>query len=125
MATRVRYKFEYVFRSSPTIIYQFLSTPDCLTRWFCDDCSIIDDTYYFEWDSVEEVAYIVDDIEEERLRIQWEDYEDEYLEWQVYRSEVTSSTILEIHGYCDNDEVSEEKRYWESKMQDLRRAMGE
>ncbi len=126
MATRIPFKFEFVFRSSPTIVYQFISTPDCLTRWFCDDCNVVDETFFFEWDEGgEEVAYIVDDIEEERLRIQWEEYDNEYLEFQIYRSEVTGSTIMELHGFCDKGEAGEEKRFWDSKIIDLRRAMGE
>lgn len=125
MAARVRFNFEFVFKSSPTIVYQFISSADCLTRWFCDDCNIIDDVFYFDWDGAEEVAYIIDDIEEERLRIQWEEYDDEYLEYILGRSEVTSATILEIHGFCEKHELNEERRFWEAKIYDLRRAMGE
>lgn len=125
MAARQKLNIEFILRASPTIVYQFITEPDCLARWFCDDCNLIDEAFYFEWNGAEEVAYIIDDIEEERLRLQWEDYDDEFLEFRISRSEVTGSTILEIIGYCDKGEMEEEKRFWESKIHDLKRAMGE
>jgi uncharacterized protein YndB with AHSA1/START domain len=125
MSARVRFRSEFVLRSSPTIAYQFLTEPDCLTRWFCDECNIIDDTYYYEWAGSEESAIITEDIEEELLRLQWDEYPSEFLEFKFSRSEVTNSTVLTISGFCDKGEAEEEKRFWDSKIQDLKRAMGE
>ncbi len=122
---RVKISCEFVLRSSPAIVYQFIAEPDCLIRWFADDCNILDEVYYFEWNGAKEAARIVEDYEEELLKLQWEDYEDEFLQFSVYRSEVTSATILEITCFCDKGEEQEETRFWETKIQDLKRAMGE
>jgi uncharacterized protein YndB with AHSA1/START domain len=116
---------EFVFRSSPAIVYQFIAEPDCLIRWFSDDCNILDDIYYFEWKGAQEAAFILEDIESEILKLQWEDYEDEFLEFTIHRSEVVSATILEISCFCDKGEEQSETRFWEIKIQDLKRAMGE
>jgi len=122
---RVKISCEFVLRASPAIVYQFIAEPDCLIRWFSDDCNILDEVYYFEWNGAQESALIIDDFEEELLKLQWEDYEDEFLQFAIYRSEVTNSTILEITCFCDKGEEQEETRFWETKIQDLKRAMGE
>lgn len=123
---RTSFTAEFLFRASPTIIYKFLTTPDCLIRWFCEECKVVDGKYYFEWDGSEEIAEVLEDVENELLRLQWEEFEDEdeYLEFKLKRSPVTNETILEITAFCDDDEVDTEKEVWAAQMEDLRRATG-
>ena len=121
---RTSFTIEFLFRASPTIVYTFLSAPDCLVRWFCDSCDLVDDTYYFGWDGSEEVANIIQDIEEEQLTLQWEDYEGEFLDFKLSRAEITGETILEITAFCDANEALAEKKFWQSKIEEMRRAMG-
>ncbi|MGB1216851.1 MAG: START-like domain-containing protein, partial [Saprospiraceae bacterium] len=92
---RVSFTLEFLFRASPTILYKFFKSPDNIIRWFCDEADAENDVYTFVWDGAEEVAELVDDIEEERIRFKWEDAddEDEFLEIRWRRSEVTGETI--------------------------------
>lgn len=123
---RISFKLEFLFRASPTIIYKFLTTPDCLIRWFCEECKVIDEVYTFVWDGSEEDARIIDDIEDERFRLEWLEYEDEdeYLEFKIGKSEVTGETTLEISAFCDEDELEQEQQFWEAQMKELARATG-
>ncbi|BDS13374.1 START-like domain-containing protein [Aureispira anguillae] len=123
---RVSFTMEFLFRASPTIIYKFLTTPDCLIRWFCDDCNVVDGRFSFEWDGEEEIATILEDIENEQLKLEWEEFEgeEEFLDFKMSRSEVTGETILEITAFCDSDEVEQEKQFWATQMEGLRRATG-
>ncbi|HMO39904.1 MAG TPA: START-like domain-containing protein [Saprospiraceae bacterium] len=123
---RVKITLEFLFRASPTILYQFLTTPSCLIRWFCDKVDIQGDTYVFGWDKYTQLAELVDDIEEERLRFRWEDAEDpaEYLEFRISRSPVTDETILEIIDFCDADEVDDQKQLWKTQIEQLRKETG-
>lgn len=121
---RKKFKVEFLFRASPKIVYSFLSSPDNLTRWFCDDCNLVDGQFSFDWEGNEEIAYLLESQEDSYLRLQWEDFPDEYLEYKMSRSEVTAETILEITAFCDEDEVEEEKDFWATQMESLRRAMG-
>ena len=57
---RVKFSKEFIFRASPAILYQFLSTPDCLIRWFCDQVHINGRMYTFEWNGAEEEAELID-----------------------------------------------------------------
>ena len=123
--SRVRIDMEFIFKASPSIIYQFLTMPECLVRWFCDAVDISDDVYTFEWEGSPEDAELIDDIEEERLRFKWMDAEeDEFLEFRMYKSDVTNETILEITDYCDDDEVQEQRDLWETQVSELRKECG-
>ncbi|MCB0666140.1 MAG: activator of HSP90 ATPase 1 family protein [Saprospiraceae bacterium] len=122
---RVSIQMEFLFRASPTILYKFLTTPACLVRWFCDAVDVKEDEYVFEWSGYEEVALVIDDIEEERLRFQWEDAADnEYLEFRLDISPVTNETILSITDFCDEDEVDDQKKLWSNQLENLRRETG-
>lgn len=116
---------EFIFRASPAVLYRFLTTPECLVRWFCDAVDIQDDVYTFDWQGSEEVAEMIDDIEEERIRFEWEDGEDdEYLEFRMYKSGVTNETVLEITDYADDDEADSQRDYWETQIQNLKKETG-
>ena len=122
---RVSFDLEFIFRASPAILYRFLTAPDCLIRWFCETIDIEEDVYTFGWEGSEEIAELVDDIEEERLRFIWEEADDgEYLEFRMYKSPVTGETILEITDFADEDEVDDQKSLWESQVTVLRQETG-
>lgn len=123
---RVKFEMEFIFRASPTILYTFLTTPACLVRWFCDEVDIHVNTYTFFWSGSEEVAEILEDIEDERLRFRWLEApsKNEYLEFDISQSPVTGETILVITDFCDEDELEDQKQLWESQMQELRKETG-
>lgn len=124
---RVQINLEFIFRSSPAILYGFFTTPATLIRWFCDEVDITKDgVYTFVWEGSEEVATLVEDVQEERLRFKWEDAddEDEYLEFKMSKSPITGTTILEITDYCDEDEVKDTTQLWEAQMKQLKQESG-
>jgi uncharacterized protein YndB with AHSA1/START domain len=123
---RVKLDLEFIFRASPAIIYTFITTSECLVRWYCDEVDITNDTFTFYWSGSSEVAYLIDDIEEERVRMKWEDADDpeEYLEFRMYKSDITNETILEITDFCDADEVQEISDLWATQMVELKKECG-
>lgn len=122
---REKINLEYIFRASPAVLYRFLTTPECLVRWFCDAVDIQDDIYTFDWQGVEEIAEMIDDIEEERIRFEWEDADEgEYLEFRMYKSDVTNETILEITDFSDEDETDSQADYWSTQIENLRKETG-
>ncbi len=123
---RVRLDMEFIFRASPTILYTFMTTPACLVRWYCDEVDITNDVYTFYWSGSSEVAYLLDDIEDERVRFEWEDADDpnEFLEFRMYKSDITNETIVEITDFCDEDETQEVKDLWSTLMIELRKECG-
>jgi len=122
---RVSFEMEFIFRASPAILYTFLTTPACLVRWFCDGVDINSDVFTFTWDGADENAEMIDDIQEERVRFQWEDADEgEYLEFRMYKSGVTNETVLEITDFCDDDEVDSQMDLWRTQMQSLKTECG-
>ena len=123
---RVSFNLEFIFRASPSILYQFFTTPNCLIRWFCDEVDITGEVYTFTWDGADEVAMLVEDRENDRVRFKWEDAEEEgeYLEIKFEKSPVTNETILTLTDFCDDDEVDDQKQLWESQMKQLKQETG-
>lgn len=123
---RKSFTIEFLFKSSTTIVYRFLTAPDCLIRWFCDKADIDDNAYIYAWDGEEEVADIIEDIEDEYLKLQWEEAEsdEEFLEFRMSRSPVTGETILLITDWADADEVEDQKALWTTQMAAMKKAMG-
>jgi uncharacterized protein YndB with AHSA1/START domain len=122
---RKKINLEYIFRASPAIIYTFVTTPECLVRWYCDDVDINSDIYTFIWSNNAETAYMIDDIEEERVRYKWKNAPDEeFLEFRIYKADVTNETILEITDFCDDDEVQETTDLWNTLMVDMKKESG-
>ena len=122
---RVSFNMEFIFRASPTILYQFLTSPATLIRWFCDTVDIEEGLYTFSWEGSEEQARLVDDVEDERIRFVWEDADEgEYLEFRMEKSPVTGETILELTDFADIDEVEDQKQLWESQFKVLRQETG-
>lgn len=123
---RVKFTEEFIFRASPTLIYQFLTTPACLTRWFCDEVDINFSIYSFIWNGVAEVAELIEDDEPGLVRFKWEDsdYDNEYLEFSLDISPVTGETIMYITDFADADEVDDQRALWRSQMNRMKAEMG-
>ena len=123
--SRVKIEMEFIFRASPGIIYQFLTAPENLVRWFSDGVDIKEDIYTFTWEGSDEEALLIDDIEEERLRFRWvESDSDEYYEFRMYKSAITRQTILEITDFCDKGEEQEQIDLWTTQISELQIVCG-
>jgi uncharacterized protein YndB with AHSA1/START domain len=123
---RVPVKMEFISKASPAIIYKFLTAPSCLVRWFCDSVDIMEDEYTFSWEGSEEIAHLVDDYEEERLLFKWENAESdkEFLEFVMYKSEITGETVLEITDFADEGEEQEVRDLWNTQIETMKREAG-
>jgi uncharacterized protein YndB with AHSA1/START domain len=123
---RVKVELEFIFRASPNLLYQFITTPACLVRWYCDEVEINEDLFSFSWNGAIEDAEMVDDFEDERVRFKWLDADDEkeYFEFKMYKSDVTLETILEITDFCDQGDEKSTKDWWSSQITALKQECG-
>ena len=125
MAGNKSYQLEYVIRSSPTILFNFLTTPSGLAQWFADNVDINDGVYTFTWEGFDENAKIVDSVENEFVRYQWEDGNDaEYFEFKIQKAEVTGDTILIITDFADEHDIDDQKLLWDSQVKTLLQQIG-
>lgn len=125
MANTKPFKLEYIIKSSPTILYGFLTTPAGLSQWFADTVDINGKTYSFFWNGSEELADLIDDVENERVRFRWEESdEDEYFEFQIEKSEVTGDTVMYITDFADDFDTEDQKVLWDSQVSKLIKRIG-
>lgn len=111
---RVQFQVEFMFKSSPATLYLFVTQPTCMVRWFCNKVDNTGDHYVFDWEGDHEEATLVVDIEEELVKYKWLGRdEDEFLQFRIYKTDITNETILEITEFCDDDEVKGQKDLWE------------
>ena len=125
--SRVQFKIEELYKASPAMLYQFITDPATLVRWFCDECDVENGTeYHFTWEGYTEVATLVDSDENELIRFKWDDADDpdEFFEFKMYKAGVNDQTVLEVHDFCDDDEVDDSRELWQKQLQRLRREIG-
>lgn len=125
MSDRQPFEMEFVFKASPNILYNFLSTSSGLSQWFADKVDVIKDVYSFEWSGTIEKANCTEKIDHELIRFRWENSpEDEYFEFMIEISEVTNDTILVVSDFADAGDVEDQKRLWESQIAELQKRVG-
>ncbi len=123
---RTKYTCEFMVRSSPAILYNFLTSASSLAQWFCDTCDVNGDVYTFGWDGFEENAVLEDADEDKYVKYSWEDseYPDEFFEFAIYKSEISNDTVLTITDFADAADVEDQKLLWESQIETLSKRIG-
>jgi uncharacterized protein YndB with AHSA1/START domain len=125
MGKSIKYTLEYIVRSSPNVLYNFLITPTGLSQWFADEVDNEGNTFYFSWNGVEEEAELISTDDDEYIRFRWSYYEeDEYFEFRIEKSEITGDTILYITDFAEEKEVESQKQLWDSQIKNLIKRIG-
>ncbi|WP_336518098.1 START-like domain-containing protein [Pollutibacter soli] len=114
------YTLEYPVRCSPTILYEFLSTPAGLQEWFADKVDERDSVFSFTWNGNTDKAQMIEAEEDKFVRFHWlNGPKNEYFEFAIEKSEVTSQTILVIKDFSEKKEIPDQKRLWDFQVNDL------
>ncbi|MCO4819076.1 MAG: SRPBCC domain-containing protein [Bacteroidetes bacterium] len=122
---RVKLELEFVVKSSPNILFNYISTPSGLVEWFADDVNVKGKNYTFFWDGDENVAELLKKVNGKNVRFKWLDNpDDEYFEMEIQKDELTNDIALIVTDWADEDESEEISLLWESQVQDLRNALG-
>ena len=120
------FTIERTFRSSPAILYDFLTTPSGLIQWFSDSADLNGDIYSFGWNGDEQNAEVLSFDEEDYIRLRWEDEEDDkaYFEYRIKKNEITGETILYVTDFAFKNEIKETINLWDSQLVDLKKCIG-
>ena len=121
-----KFEMEFVVRSSPEMLYEFLSTPSGLSEWFCDDVNIRNGIYTFIWDGQLQQARLLKTLENQIVRFQWVEKTDgSYFEFKIQRDDLTNDISLIITDFGDSvSERESSKRLWQSQVEKLLHIMG-
>ena len=123
---KVRIDLEYIIKTSPTILFNCLSTPSGLSEWFSDDVNIKDDRYTFFWDGSEETAILKTVRKSESVKFQWEDDEgeDDFFERTIRIDDLTKDVALLVTDFADEGEEDEIQLMWDNNIDNLKKAIG-
>lgn len=128
MAKKIPFTVERTFKSSPTILYNFLTTPSGLVQWFADyvDLDPNGEVFTFEWNGEEQVAEVLAYEEDEFIKLRWDDEEDDkaYFEYKIRVTDITKETILTVTDFAYKEDLDSSKELWKSQLNDLAKALG-
>lgn len=125
MSKKQLFTLEYPVRCSPSILYEFLSTPAGLQEWFADKVDERDNIFSFSWSGNTEKAEIVEGEEEKYVKFHWmASPKEEYFEFRIEKSEVTNQTILVINDFAEKKEIKDQSQLWDYQVKDLFHRIG-
>ena len=125
MSKKQQFTLEFPVRCSPSILYEFLSTPAGLQEWFADKVDERDNVFSFSWNGTTDKAEVTESEQEKFIRFHWMHLpKDEFFEFRIEKSEVTNLTILVIKDFADKGEVKDQSQLWDYQVKDLFHRLG-
>lgn len=127
MEDKVKYEMEFPIQASPSLLYQYISTPSGLSEWYADNVNSRGELFTFIWDGSEEKAKLLSKKNGERVKFRWMEDEDSsyYFEIRIQVDDITKDVSIMITDFAeDEDEISEGKMLWENMISDLKSILG-
>ena len=128
--SKTKYTLEYPFNSSPTVLFNRLSTASGLSEWFADDVYVNEKTYTFVWDGAEQKAEMLSRKNPEHVKFQWleEDFDEEddsaFFEFRIRKDDLTGETALIITDFADDDDKDDAIELWDTQINNLKHKLG-
>jgi len=125
MSKKQLFTLEYPVRCSPTILYEFLSSPSGLQEWFADKVDERDKVFSFSWNGTTDRAEVLETELDKFIRFHWTHApKEEFFEFRIEKSEVTNQTVLIIKDFADKKEIKDQSLLWGSQVKDLFHRLG-
>ena len=117
MEDKIKYEMEFPIQASPSLLYQYISTPSGLSEWYADNVNSRGELFTFIWEGSEE----------KRVKFKWLDDEDTpyFFEIRIQVDEITKDVSIMITDFAeDEDEIEEGKMLWENMISNLKQVLG-
>jgi hypothetical protein len=125
MSKKQLFTLEYPVRCSPSILYDFLSTPAGLQEWFADKVDERENIFSFSWNGTVDKAEVMESEVEKFIKFHWTTApKDEFFEFRIEKSEVTNQTILIIKDFADKKDIKDQTQLWSYQVKDLFHRLG-
>src|SRR6202012_2192617 len=125
MSEKKKFTIEYEIKSSPRILYGFISEANGLAQWFADDVSVKDHILTFSWDDEKQNAKLLYTKENKVVRFKWLDDEPQYyFEMEILQDELTNDVALSITDFATEDTIIERKQIWDNQIDYLIHVLG-
>ncbi|NCT19082.1 MAG: hypothetical protein COZ75_04495 [Flavobacteriaceae bacterium CG_4_8_14_3_um_filter_34_10] len=126
MEEKVKFEMEFPIQVSPSLLYQYISTPSGLSEWYAENVNSRGEFFTFIWNGSEESAKLLGKKSGERIKFRWlDDEETEYFfELRIQVDEITKDVSLMITDFSHEEELDENKMLWDTMISDLKQVLG-
>jgi uncharacterized protein YndB with AHSA1/START domain len=128
MDDKIKFELEFPIHASPSLLFNYLSTPSGLSEWYADNVNSRGEIFTFIWDGSQEQAKLLGKKSGERIKFRWmEDDEagDPYFfELRIQVDEITKDVSLMVTDFAEEDEVEEAKMLWDNQISSLKQVLG-
>jgi uncharacterized protein YndB with AHSA1/START domain len=126
MSKKQLFTLEFPVRCSPSILFEFLSTPAGLQEWFADKVDEWEGVYSFSWGGgTPDKAKILEQEEDKFIRYKWLHSEkNEYFEFRIAKTEISNQTILVVSDFAEKGEIKDQSQLWTSQLKELFHRLG-
>ena len=123
---KIKYEMEFPIQVSPSLLYQYISTPSGMSEWYADNVNSRGEVFTFIWDDSEEQAKLIAKKNGERIKFKWlaDEDTDYFFEFRIQEDEITKDVSLIVTDFSDEDEMEENKMLWESAISELKHILG-
>lgn len=126
MERKIKYEMEFPIHVSPSLLYQYISTPSGMSEWYADNVNSRGQLFTFIWEGSEEQAKLLGKKSGERIKFRWLDDEDTdyFFELRIQVDDITKDVSLMITDFAEEDEVEDGKMLWENMISNLKHVLG-
>ena len=125
--SKIKYEMEFPIQASPSLLYQYISTPSGLSEWFADNVNSRGEVFTFIWEGSEEQAKMLSKKSGERIKMRWlaDEGESYFFEMRIQVDEITKDVSLMVTDFAeDEEEIEEGKMLWDNMITDLKHVLG-
>ncbi|MFI5150227.1 MAG: START-like domain-containing protein [Bacteroidia bacterium] len=121
-----KFVLEFAVKSSPALLFDFLSTPSGLSEWFADDVDIRNQEFTFHWDGQIQRAKLLAFKQDQLMRMRWFDKNEEfYFEFRIDHDDLTGDVTLIVTDFGESDDdIRTSRLLWESQVNKLLKVLG-
>jgi uncharacterized protein YndB with AHSA1/START domain len=126
MSDKIKYEMEFPIHASPSLLFQYISTPSGMQEWYADNVNSRGEFFTFIWEGSEEKAKLVSKNKGQAIRFQWVDDEDTdyYFEMRIQVDAITKDVSIMVTDFAEDDEIEEGKMLWENMISELKQLLG-
>ena len=126
MSDKIKYEMEFPIHASPSLLFQYISTPSGMQELYADTVNSRGEFFTFIWEGSEEKAKLVSKNKGQSIRFQWLDDEDTdyYFEMRIQVDAITKDVSIMVTDFAEDDEIEEGKMRWENMISELKQLMG-
>lgn len=127
MTKRVKIEMEFPMKSSPAILYNYISGATGLSEWFADKVNVKGSrNLVFVWGPDEREAEILKITARKAIKLRWTDEEnkEEFWEMSIEQDDLTQDVVLKVTEFADEGDEDSTIDLWESQIEDLKSSIG-